>query len=169
MKYIFSQEKGLSLAELLAALAVSSIIIGIAYTGLISSIMVFDKVTAETNLRNELNYVLTTLNKTLLNVDRVEIVPGFGNNEQFTKFKAIEVVKDVNGNETLYETLIELNGNSESGIDLIVNGERMNDDRYSLDGSYFSLIDGDLEVYLSIKKESSPIKPLFTYTIYTLE
>jgi hypothetical protein len=134
-------------------------LIGLAYIALLTSFMTFDRISSQTSIRNEANVILANLNAALKNINQV--VPD-QNETDVSYMKKITVISKSNS-PSLSEKRTELQFNDES---LWMDGRKINDANFSVEGSYFSTANGELEVFLSIKKKSGNTKPMYTYTIF---
>ncbi|CCQ97432.1 putative Predicted protein [[Clostridium] ultunense Esp] len=159
----WENEEGVTLVELLVVLAISSLLIGIVTMILLSSLMAFDRLTSDTELRNESNFITTVLNQTLKNVDKVEILDQPADPNRIYHFQATEVVKKVDQTEEDRSQEIYITGDDATGYNLFIGGKRINKEGYSLKGSYFWIGDGELKGMIQVEKIGSLAKPLYVY------
>lgn len=174
-KKTYRDEKGVTLIELLLVLAISGLLIGLTATILMSSLMAFDRLTADREVRNEANYITMVLNDALKNTESVDIINDPADPKKITHFLSREVIKEMKGGQEeqrLKETEIEIVENAQEGSDLFLtvheNGEslprkKVNRDLFSIEGSYFWMDASSLQGYIRVEKKGSTAKPLYVY------
>jgi prepilin-type N-terminal cleavage/methylation domain-containing protein len=153
------REEGLTLVELLAALAISGMIIAMVNTLLVWSLGTYNKVMLETKLRNESNYILAQLNQTLLNSDVITTTDPNNSIKIFTATTAS--ASPISHDIVLYDE-------GSQAVSLKIDGKTINNSNYSLYGSYFFKDDYGLRANLEIRRKNSTIKPMFISTTFGL-
>lgn len=156
-------EKGRSLVELLAVLAISPIIIIIAFSILTSMLKVQDETTVETYLRNEAVLVNRQFDDLMANIDMIQIHPDADVDEDgnFQHFIAVDkqtkIVKDAKGEDIFQEieveTPVKIDGDS-----LYINGMKVYEGPYSLASTKFRNEHGNLFIHLVITDVDSGVK-----------
>lgn len=150
------RQSGVTLVELLAVLAISSIILITAYSIYTTAMRVNKASIEDVNIRNETIEICNQFDKMMLNVDTIEIIGEANSEDHFTSFWAIENGVEMNTTSGEYEEIerskvaIEINKK-----DLLIKGRRINSDPYSVEGSSFSLKNGGLLVNLIISDQQN--------------
>lgn len=136
MKKLLVNQNGLTLIELLLALAISSMVIVLGASFLITMFKASDRTLSETNLRNEAVLVLDAINKAMENVDDFEVqnISDTGLRE----ITVVEIDKTVNASNTGNEDEVRFSFQLKfKNDDLFIKNSRINDNNYSLNNSYF--------------------------------
>jgi prepilin-type N-terminal cleavage/methylation domain-containing protein len=165
-------ERGLTLIELLAALAISSIILIVAYSILSTMIKSNDRSSTQITIQNESVIISQKIENLMPNIDSVQI-PNDVNvdaNGGFKKFIAIDkrkiesspgVFNDIDPPIT---TLIEINNRN-----LLINNQKVNSDNYSLENTTFKLLNKTtLQVYYELINLKRNVE-ISLYKVYTLQ
>lgn len=167
-------EQGITLVELLVVLAISSLIIGIVTMILLSSLTAFNRLTEERELRNEANYITMVLNNALKNVESVEIleIKSKTNPNEPDQIVHLRVHGNVNGKTKTVE--IWAPGNADAGNNLLFkvdNNEReqINNQNYTLSGTYFWVGEGALKGVIQVSKINGTPKPLYIYLSHPIK
>lgn len=148
---LIHREDGITLVELLAALALSGLLVVLVSTVLTTSLFAFGRVNHETQLRNEAITLSSALQTKLRNAVSIS---GSGT---FTQFQA-EVVTDAL-TETTQTLRFQLVGGQ-----LLLNGERFSDERLDLTGTTFSKGPNDLWVNLQVALKNEPkVEPIYLF------
>ncbi|GER69188.1 hypothetical protein BpJC7_04910 [Weizmannia acidilactici] len=145
----FRSEKGFTLVELLAAVTISFLIIGVIYAVFQSVIVQSKNDMARKNFVKEQTAILQSMNRAMENVDSLE--PEDENDDgTFTSFNAVDIETDVGDNGSYHEnqtsTLIAV-----SDGNLSIGGTIANSDGISLTGTTFSIANGSLKCNFVIK------------------
>lgn len=126
-------EKGLTLVELLAAVTISFIIIGVIYAVLNSVITESKSDMARKNFVKEQAAILQYMERAMENMDDVE-PDDESDDGTFTRFKAVDINIDVAGDGTYRESSTDKTI-AVSGGNLSIGGTVVNSDEISLDGT----------------------------------
>ncbi|WP_068782924.1 prepilin-type N-terminal cleavage/methylation domain-containing protein [Paenibacillus phocaensis] len=146
------REDGITLVELLAALALSGLLIVLVSTVLTTSLFAFGRVNDETQLRNEAITLSSALQAKLRNAVTVT-----SSGSRFTQFQA-EVVTDALS-ETSRTIRVQLDGGR-----LLLNGVRLSEDTLDLTGTTFSKGPNDLQVNLQVALRNRPeVEPIYLF------
>ncbi|MGG3384482.1 PulJ/GspJ family protein [Heyndrickxia faecalis] len=142
-------EKGLTLVELLAAVTISFMIIGVIYAVLNTVITQSKSDMARKNFVKEQTAILQYMNSAMENVDDIE--PDDENDDgTFTRFKAVDVNINVGSDGTYQESSTDKTIAVSDG-NLSVGGTIVNSDGISLDGTTFTVENGSLICHFVIK------------------
>ncbi|MGG6314091.1 hypothetical protein [Paenibacillus macerans] len=148
---LIRREDGITLVELLAALALTGLLVILVSTVLTSSLFAFGRVNHETQLRNEAITLSTALQAKLRNATSIT---GSGN---FTQFQA-EVVTDAL-TEATRSVGVMLDGGQ-----LIVDGTRFSEENLDLTGTYFTKGQRDLQLHLQVALADEPdVEPIHLF------
>ncbi|MBW4839436.1 MAG: prepilin-type N-terminal cleavage/methylation domain-containing protein [Paenibacillaceae bacterium] len=150
------REDGITLVELLAALALSGLLVILVSTVLTTSLFAFGRVNHETQLRNKAITLSSTLQAKLKNAVAVSS-SGSGSGGSFTQFQA-DVVTDALSEAT--QTIrIQLNGGQ-----LLLDGVRFSDETLDLTGTTFSKGSNDLLLNLRVALKNEPkVEPIYLF------
>ncbi|MBR2516640.1 prepilin-type N-terminal cleavage/methylation domain-containing protein [Geobacillus sp.] len=141
MKRSVDNQDGMSLVELLAAITISMVIIGIIYTVFIAGIRVYERIGIENELRSEADYAAARLMNALYAFSPDGLEAGqnqenkplhqlaFVKNEQFETNSQVGLVSRGQATKPSVRTISIENGK------LIVDGEPITSTRLLLDGS----------------------------------
>jgi prepilin-type N-terminal cleavage/methylation domain-containing protein len=159
---IKAKENGLTLIELLAVIAVSSIVLFVAYSILTSMLRTSDRTTVQTQLRNEAITISQRMDNILVNIDSVD---NGGVNGIFQNFNAIdnrktETSPGVFSNSPITTPIAITNGN------LLINNQIVNSANFSLQNTTFKLLDNDTS--LQINYEILDIKTNQTFKMFKI-
>lgn len=142
-------EKGLTLVELLAAVTISFMIIGVIYAVLNTVITQSKSDMARKNFVKEQTAILQYMNSAMENVDDIE--PDDENDDgTFTRFKAVDVNINVGSDGTYQESSTDKTIAVSDG-NLSVGGTIVNSDGISLDGTTFTAENGSLICHFVMK------------------
>ena len=142
-------EKGLTLVELLAAVIISFMIIGVIYAVLNTVITQSKSDMARKNFVKEQTAILQYMNSAMENVDDIE--PDDENDDgTFTRFKAVDVNINVGSDGTYQESSTDKTITVSDG-NLSVGGTIVNSDGISLDGTTFTAENGSLICHFVMK------------------
>ncbi|MEE8690625.1 MAG: prepilin-type N-terminal cleavage/methylation domain-containing protein [Heyndrickxia coagulans] len=142
-------EKGLTLVELLAAVTISFMIIGVIYAVLNTVITQSKSDMARKNFVKEQTAILQYMNSAMENVDDIE--PDDENDDgTFTRFKAVDVNINV-GSDGTYQKSSTDKTIAVSDGNLSVGGTIVNSDGISLDGTTFTAENGSLICHFVMK------------------
>lgn len=142
-------EKGLTLVELLAAVTISFMIIGVIYAVLNTVITQSKSDMARKNFVKEQTAILQYMNSAMENVDDIE--PDDENDDgTFTRFKAVDVNINVGSDGTYQESSTDKTITVSDG-NLSVGGTIVNSDGISLDGTTFTAENGSLICHFVMK------------------
>ncbi|MFD1018923.1 prepilin-type N-terminal cleavage/methylation domain-containing protein [Thalassobacillus hwangdonensis] len=148
-------ERGLTLVELLAVLALSTVVILIAYNLLFSTMGSIDRSSAQTKMRNEAALILYQFDEAMLNVDSIEI-DGGGTPDRFTQFTGVgEHIEDKNDGSGGYEFVEDRIAFSISGDDIVIDGNTLNDPEWRFTDSFFKYEGKKLYVQLEVADSES--------------
>lgn len=161
-------ENGITLIELLAVMAISSMVLIIAFSIFSSMMKVNDKSIIQTNLRNETILISLRIDDVMNNTDTVEIIGESDENGFFQQFKAIdkrtELAVNEKGEDVFKDIDIPTDIIIENGI-LYIDGKKINSDSFSLTNTVFSNKSGgllaNLVVYDIENKETYEINKLY--------
>ncbi|GGG04672.1 PulJ/GspJ family protein [Paenibacillus aceti] len=144
------KEDGLTLVELLAAIALSGLILLLVSTILTTSLFAFGRINHETELRNKAVTLSATLQAKLKNTVRIADGP-------LDQIRA-EVLTDVLSGVTEPVTLQLKEGN------LYMNDSMMHDEDLSLADSYFTQDSKGLQLHLQFRLADEPkVEPLYLF------
>lgn len=148
------REDGITLVELLAALALSGLLVILVSTVLTTSLFAFGRVNHETQLRNKAITLSSTLQAKLKNAVAVS---SSGSGGSFTQFQA-EVVTDALSEAT--QTIrIQLNGGQ-----LLLDGIQFSDETLDLTGTTFTKGPNDLLLNLKVALKNEPkVEPIYLF------
>ncbi|WP_178019898.1 prepilin-type N-terminal cleavage/methylation domain-containing protein [uncultured Paenibacillus sp.] len=149
---LIRREDGITLVELLAALALSGLLVILVSTVLTTSLFAFGRVNHETQLRNEAITLSSALQAKLRNAVAVT-----GSGSSFTQFQA-EVVTDAltESTKTIFVQL-------DRGL-LFLDGARFSDETLDLSGTTFSKGPNDLRINLQVAlKEDPKVEPIYLF------
>lgn len=146
------REDGITLVELLAALALSGLLVLVVSTVLTTSLFAFERINHETQLRNEAITLSSALQAKLRNTVSVT-----GSGSSFTQFQA-EVVTDALSEAT--QTIsVQLDGGR-----LLLGGVRFSDEALDLTGTTFSKGPNDLQLNLQVALKNEPkVEPIYLF------
>jgi len=157
MRYLahqFKNEDGLTLVELLAAIALSALLLMLVSTVLTTSLLAYGRINHETELRSQAVTISASLQAKLKNTIKITDRDAVGPLDQFHA----EVLTDVLSGSTQPVTVRLNDGN------LYVNGSRMNDDELLLAGSFFVKDTSGLQLHLKFRLIQAPnVEPLFLF------
>jgi prepilin-type N-terminal cleavage/methylation domain-containing protein len=146
MKKLLRDERGLTLVEILAALALSGLIITLASSIMITSALAVKRIDADTKLRNEANYISEAVEINLKNIsEAVDPQPSATN---FTSFTLKEFIGNASGNPTIHTFNVAI----QSGA-LLIDGNKINGDTYTVSG-FFELVNNQVKVSLTVTDPS---------------
>lgn len=141
-------QKGLTLVELLAVIAISSIILVVGYSILFSMIKSADHSAVQTKLRNESVLITQQVNQAMLNIDAVEAAGTTDADGKFKSFYAIDkAATDVDGNRA-HDTTVFIQINADGN--LLIDNKQVNSDGYSLKNTAFKEVNSNLQIYYVI-------------------
>lgn len=147
-------EDGLTLVELLAAIALSGLILLLVSTILTTSLLAFGRINHETELRNKAVTLSATLQAKLKNTVRISDTTQVGALDQIRA----EVLTDVLSGVTEPVTLQLKEGN------LYMNDSMMHDEDLSLADSYFTQDSKGLQLHLQFRLADEPkVEPLYLF------
>jgi len=150
----FKDEDGLTLVELLAAIALSALLLMLVSTVLTTSLMAYGRINHETELRNQAVTLSSSLQAKLKNATKITDRDAVG---PLDKFQA-EVLTNVLSGST-QPVAVRLNDGN-----LYVNGSQMNDDGLSLAGSFFVKDTAGLQLHLKFRLINAPnVEPLYLF------
>ncbi|NWL86335.1 MULTISPECIES: hypothetical protein [unclassified Paenibacillus] len=150
----FRDEEGLTLVELLAAIALSALLLMLVSTVLTTSLMAYGRINDETELRNQAITLSSSLQAKLKNATRIIDGDAVGPLGQFQA----EVLTDVLSGSTQPVAVRLDDGN------LYVNGSRMNEDGLSLAGSFFVKDGSGLQLHLKFRHiNKADVEPLYLF------
>lgn len=145
------REDGITLVELLAALALSGLLVILVSTVLTTSLFAFGRVNHETQLRNEAITLSSALQAKLRNAVSISSA------SNSTQFQA-EVVTDAL-TESTKTIRVQLNGGQ-----LLLDGVRFSDETLDLSGTTFSKGPHDLLINLRVAlKEDPKVEPIYLF------
>lgn len=143
-----TDQRGLTLVELLAVIALSSIILAVGYSILFSTIKSADHSAVQTKLRNESVLITQQFNQAMLNVDSIEIVGEQNANGKFTSFQAIDKAATADASNQGQDVIVPVEITNDGN--LLINNKQINSVGYSLKNTTFRQINGNLQVYYAI-------------------
>ncbi|MDU4695798.1 MAG: prepilin-type N-terminal cleavage/methylation domain-containing protein [Paenibacillus sp.] len=147
----FRREDGITLVELLAALALSGLLVIIVSTVLTTSLFAFGRVNHEAQLRNKAITLSSALQANLRNAVSIS------SSGTFTQFQA-EVVTDAL-TESTKTIRVKLDGGQ-----LLLDGTRFSDEKLDLTGTTFSRGPNDLQVNLRVALKDEPkVEPIYLF------
>lgn len=145
------REDGITLVELLAALALSGLLVILVSTVLTTSLFAFGRVNHETQLRNEAITLSSALQAKLRNAVSIS------SSGTFTQFQA-EVVTDAL-TESTKTIRVQLNGGQ-----LLLDGARFSAETLDLSGTTFSKGSKDLLINLRVALKDEPkVEPIYLF------
>ncbi|GIP50708.1 hypothetical protein D3C76_174540 [compost metagenome] len=149
---LIRREDGITLVELLAALALSGLLVILVSTVLTTSLFAFGRVNHETELRNEAITLSSALQAKLRNAAAIS-----SSGSSFTQFQA-EVVTDALSEAT--QTIrFQLNGGQ-----LLLDGVRFSDETLDLTGTTFTKGPNDLLLNLKVALKNEPkVEPIYLF------
>ncbi|RLQ98042.1 PilW family protein [Falsibacillus albus] len=160
--------RGLTLIELLVAIAISSMVITLIYHITLTSQKAAHKDVLKTALNNEAVYITEHMNEALLNTDQVEAEDLDEENNQFSSFAAINISLEHEGSSgDFQETRSTIKIKIADG-NLYIDGKVINSPDYMLSNSYFTSENGNLNCYFTIKQKSSDHSLKF-FTVYSIQ
>ncbi|KGX93621.1 hypothetical protein N781_10535 [Pontibacillus halophilus JSM 076056 = DSM 19796] len=164
MKHL-QNEKGVTLVELLAVMAMSILVVGVAYQILFSMFSSIDKSQANTMLRNEAAAIMLELDEIMLNLDEVETIPiDLNVNVPFDHFRVLDIRENSSGLPKTLSTEIEV-ANGELLVTYNGSSRTITDSSINASNTTFTLDkDGRLRVNLHIEDNASSE----TYTVFKI-
>lgn len=149
------KENGLTLVEMVVALAISSLVLIIGFSILISMMKVKEETQNKTILRNEMQYIIKELDNILLNTDQIVIEGELDENGFFQKFiaKDIRHIQKTTGEYEEIEhasTTIEIQNKK-----LLIDGKPVHSDQYTTNEAPFSQQRGSLLLHLIVTDDAS--------------
>lgn len=167
-------ENGLTLIELLAVLALSSMVVIMAVSIYTSMVKVSNKSIIETNLRNETVLIVHQLDEIMMNTDTIKIDGEADDTGLFKSFfavdKSTELAKNEKGEDTFKEnenlTSIKINGDhlltcraDSTTLNCDASGQkRINSESYLVTDTVFSLKSSGLFVKLVVVDKDNGTK-----------
>ncbi|MGG5254882.1 PulJ/GspJ family protein [Neobacillus sp. SM06] len=159
-------QKGFTLVELLAVIALSSIILAVGYSILFSMMKSAEQSTLQTKLRNESILITQQFDQAMLNIDLIERTGTPNADGTFQSFQGID--QRINEEQPdQVETLVvpfEITADGK----LLINHRQMNADGYSLAKTMFKQVNGNLQVYYVIE-ELKTHKQFTFFKLYNLQ
>lgn len=153
---ICRQEEGLTLLELLAALALSGLLMILVSTILSTSLLAYGRVNHETELRNQAISLSATLQTKLRNTVSVTRLDG-NTTGPLTNFNA-ELMSDVLSGGTTHVS-VKLQDKA-----IYLDGNRVNDTKLDLTDSYFIQTNTELQIHLTCRVTDEPnVEPLYLF------
>ncbi|MCM3021900.1 PilW family protein [Heyndrickxia ginsengihumi] len=153
-------EKGVTLVELLATILISTIIIGVIYSVFIMTITKTKEDMNQKSFIKEQTAILQYMDRTMENVDDVEVVSDTDDSGRFTSFNAINI-KTVEGADhsfTQQETSVPI---AIANNNLEIDNTMINNDGISLDGTTFVIKNGTLQCNFVMKDTKNNLTKQF--------
>ncbi|XJZ26381.1 Tfp pilus assembly protein FimT/FimU [Bacillota bacterium Lsc_1132] len=141
-------QRGITLVELLAVIAISSALLAVGYSILFSMIKSAEYSTAQTKLRNESILITQQFDQAMLNIDSIEIVGEPDPDGKFQFFQAIDKQPAEDNSDQVQTVVIPFKISAEGK--LLINNKQINSDEYSLKRTTFKQVNGNLQVYYVI-------------------
>ncbi len=157
-------EQGFTLIEVMAALTITSIVM-VALFGFFGAFVKNNiKINTSIVVRNQSILISEKLNTVLENVDAVSNPVG---TPDMTAFDTIDKKMTVDSNGATYETDLTQHFELKDG-NLYVDSKKINDSNFSLTGTQFYMVNGDLDLNLVVTSKANPNVNIKTNTVYSL-
>ncbi len=159
-------QKGLTLVELLAVIALSSIILTVGYSILFSMMKSAEQSAVQTKLRNESILITQQFDQAMLNSNSVEIASTPNADGTFQSFHAID--RRINEEQPDQVKTLVISFEITADGTLLINNKQINSDGYSLKKTRFKQANGNLQVYYAIE-ELKTHKQFTFFKLYQLQ